>query len=179
MNPGQPISVSASGGRFVADDISDIPDTMDVLWEFPDFVMTWMHTSGNSYHFALGNPPDRGRRLGVIFQGAKGTLLATYGTHEIVSEGDALKDVPIPPESIPPSPGHDREFLDSIKSRQQPTCNFDYHLPLAISIDLAHLALHTGRKLHWDAEKGEIVGDKEANALITPKYRKPWVFPKV
>ena len=179
MDPGQPLAVSASGGRFVADDIGDIPDTLDVLWEFPGLTISWMNTAGNSYNFNFGAPPNRGRRLGVIFHGTNGTLLADYGTHTIVSEGDALKDAPPPEPSIPPSPGHDREFLDAIKTRRQPPCNFDYHLPIAIALTLAHMSLDTGCKLHWDAEKGQIIGDKKANAFAKPKYRKPWTFPKV
>jgi len=182
MDPGQPLSAVATGGRFVADDISDIPDTVDVLWEFPGFNMTWTNTCGNSFDFGFSDGPvsaSRGRALGVMFHGTKGTLLGNYGWHRIVSEADALTDVPPPEPSIPSSPGHDREFLDAIKTREQPPCNFDYHLPIAVSIDLAHIALNVGRKVRWDAEKGKIIDDKEANALVTPKYRKPWVFPKV
>jgi predicted dehydrogenase len=179
MNPSEPLAVSASGGRFVADDISDIPDTMDVIWEFPGFVMTWMHTSGNSFNFDFGGPPDRGRRLGVIFHGTKGTLLGDYNTFKIVPEGDALKDIPMPEPSIPPSPGHHREWLDAIKTREQPLCNLDYHLPIATAIDLAHVSLKVGRKLYWDSSESKVIGDKEANALLIPKYRKPWTFPKV
>lgn len=179
MNPGQPQAVSASGGRFVADDISDIPDTMDVLWEFPGFTMTWMHTSGNSFNFDFGGPPDRGRRLGVMFHGTKGTLLGDYNTCKVISEGDALTNVPMPEPSIPSSPGHYREWLDGIKTRNQPLCNFDYHLPIATTIDLAHVALKVGRKIHWDATDGKVIRDKEANSLLTPKYRQPWTFPKI
>jgi hypothetical protein len=31
-----------------------------------------------------------------------------------------------------------------------------------------------GRKVHWDAEKGQIKDDAEANKLIVPEYRAPW-----
>jgi hypothetical protein len=34
--------------------------------------------------------------------------------------------------------------------------------------------MKTGRKIVWDAEKEEIVGDPEANALLVRPYRKPW-----
>lgn len=182
MACGQPKSAQATGGRFVADDMSDIPDTMDVLWEFDGFNMTWTNTCWNSYNFGVSDAPsaaNRGRALGVAFHGTKGTLLANYGWHRVVSEGDALADFQPPAPTIPSSPGHDREFLDAIKTREQPSCNFDYHLPIAVSIDLAHIALKIGRKVYWDAEKGQIIGDKEANALVNPVYRKPWVFPKV
>jgi len=31
-----------------------------------------------------------------------------------------------------------------------------------------------GRKLKWDPVKEQIIGDDEANALVTPKMRSPW-----
>jgi hypothetical protein len=31
-----------------------------------------------------------------------------------------------------------------------------------------------GRALKWDAEKEEVINDREANALLTRPYRKPW-----
>jgi len=174
MAPSEPVAVSASGGRFVADDISDIPDTMDVLWEFPDFTMSWIHTSCNSFNFGFGDPPDTGRRLGVLFHGTKGTLMADYFWHQIVSEGDRLKDVAPPAPSIPPSPGQGREFLDGIRSRKQPNCSFEYHAPLAIALNLGHLALYSGSRVRWDATEGRIVGNRKADRLVHPNYRKPW-----
>lgn len=177
MEPGEPLAVSASGGRFIADDISDIPDTMDVLWEFPDFTMSWIHTSCNSFNFGFGKPPDGGRRLGVMFHGSNGTLMADYGTHKVVPEGDRMKDFQPPPPSIPSSPGHEREFLDSIKSRKDPSCSFANHLPLATALNLGHVALNAGRKIQWNSKEGKIIGDRNTERFAYPNYRKPWRLP--
>jgi len=177
MEPGEPISVSASGGRFVADDISDIPDTMTVLWEYPGFTMNWIHTSCNSYNFGFGGPPDCGRRLGVMFHGTQGTLMSDYFWHQVVSEGDRLKDFQPPAESIPPSPGHEREFLDAVKTRKQPSCSFEYHVPLAITLNLGQIAFDTGRKIRWDSKAGRAIGDREVERALQPNYRKPWKLP--
>jgi hypothetical protein len=35
-----------------------------------------------------------------------------------------------------------------------------------------------GRTLEWDAEKGVVVGDEPANALLRRPYRAPWVHPE-
>jgi predicted dehydrogenase len=177
MNPGEPKAVSASGGRYVLDDVSDIPDTMDVLWEYDGFTMTWMHTSCNGFNFGFGGPPDGGRRLAVVFQGTNGTLIGDYGSNQIYADGEKLKDFKAPAPSIPSSPGQDRELLDSIKSRKLPLCSFEYHQPMAVALDLAHISLHTGRKIHWDAKTGKVVGDPEAQKMCTPDYRKPWALP--
>ena len=174
---GEPKAVSASGGRYALDDGSDIPDTLDVLWEYDGFTMSWIHTSCNGFNFGFGGAPDGGRRLAVMFHGTNGTLIGDYGSYQIISDGDKLKDYKAPAPSIPSSPGHDREFLNSIKSRELPSCSFEYHQPLALALDLAHVSLQTGRKLHWDTTAGKVIGDPEAERLCTPTYRKPWVLP--
>ncbi len=177
MEPGEPIAVSASGGRFVADDIGDIPDVLNVLWEYPGFVMSWIHTACNSFNFGFGPAPDRGRRLSVMFHGNNATLCGDYGARQIVPEGDRLNDAKEPEPSILPSPGHEREFLDSIKSRVQPSCSFEYHVPLAVTLTLGHIALRTGRKIRWDPKNHRVIGDREADRLCHPNYRKPWRLP--
>jgi hypothetical protein len=104
--------------------------------------------------------------------------MGDYGSYQLIPEGDRLKDVQMPAASIPPSPGHDREFLDSIKSRKQPSCSFEYHVKMAMALTLGHIALNSGQKIHWDAEKGEIIGGRDLRAMAYPNYRKPWQLPK-
>jgi hypothetical protein len=38
--------------------------------------------------------------------------------------------------------------------------------------------MQVGRTLAWDAEKGRIHDDSEANRLLRRKYRAPWVHPE-
>ena len=64
-------------------------------------------------------------------------------------------------ECEPPSPGHEREFVDAIKSRAECSCSFARHLPMHTALNLAHLSLQLGRKLHWDEAKWEVTGDPE------------------
>lgn len=177
MDPGEPTAISAAGGRFVADDIGDIPDVLEVLWEYPTFVMSWIHSACNSFNYGYGAPPDRGRRLSVMFHGNNATLCADYGSRQIIPEGDRLSNITEPAPTIPPSPGHEREFLDAIKSRVQPSCSFEYHVPLAVTLTLGHIALKTGRKIRWDPKNHKVVGDQEAERLCYPNYRKPWRLP--
>jgi len=177
MDPGEPVAVSASGGRFVANDMGDIPDVLNVMWEYPGFVMSWVHTACNSFNFGFGPAPDGGRRLSVMFHGNNATLCGDYGDRKIFPEGDRLKDVNEPEPSIPKSPGHEREFLDSIKSRVQPPCSFEYHVPLATALNLGHIALRTGRKVKWDPKNHRVIGDREADRLCHANYRKPWRLP--
>jgi len=170
---GQPLAVSASGGRFATTSLADVPDTLHVLWEFPNLTMTWTMMQHNAFHFGVGGP-GAGRQLGIVFHGKDATLIASYGLCEVVDRAGRPVLGQSYPVSTRRSPGHEREFLDSVKSRQQPSCHFEAHLPLHTALNLGHVALKAGRKIRWDAEKGQVIGDREANRFVTPEYRAPW-----
>ena len=69
---------------------------------------------------------------------------------------------------------HARNFLDCVKSRNQPVSDLESGHRVAATCHLANLSLKTGRKLVWDGEKEQIVGDPEANQLLVRPYRAPW-----
>jgi hypothetical protein len=89
-----------------------------------------------------------------------------------------MKNLQSPPPSVPPSPGHEREWLDCIKSRQQPSCNVFYHTHVDVPIGLSLLSLKLGRSIRFDPIKERIIGDSDAAQRAVPKYRAPWKFPK-
>jgi len=178
LDLGYPVNTSSSGGRFVLKDDGDAYDHHEVLWQYPNLTMTWMSSLTNSYDFAMRGDVDPARRLGIYFHGANGTLYANYGMFRIFAEGDKMKGKEAPPPSIPPSPGHEREWLDCIKSRQQPTVSVFYHVRVDVPIVLSLLSLKLGRSIRFDPATERIVGDAEAARLAVPKYRDPWKFPE-
>ena len=167
---------SCSGGRFTIRDVGDVSDTQEVLWQYPDRTMTWSMSMVNSFGFDFGRG-SVARRLGMYFHAVNGTLFADYGMHEIVPEGGRLKDAEPPGRSIEPSKGHEREWLDCIGSRKQPSCNADYHAKIDVAIGLANVSYRLQRSVRFDAESERIVGDAEAAGLARPVYRDPWKFP--
>jgi predicted dehydrogenase len=173
-----PRQVSCSGGRFVIQDDGDAPDVQEVLWQYPNAVMTWMGMLANSYGFDLHGKPVPTRRLGVYFHGVNGTMYCNYGMYKIVPEGNRMDGAAPPERSIPPSPGHEREWLDCIKTRQQPSCAVSYHTKIDVPIVLANLSLRLGRSIRFDPATRKIAGDEEAARLAVPVYRDPWKFPK-
>lgn len=178
LDLGYPLVTSSSGGRFILKDDGDAYDQHEVLWQYPKLTMTWMSSLTNSYGFDLHGEPVPQRRLGIYFHGNNGTMYANYGMYKIVPEGDKMAGAQPPPKSIPPSPGHEREWLDCIKSRQQPSCNVAYHVRVDVPIVLSLLSLKLGRSIRFDPAKEQIVGDREAAKLAIPQYRSPWKFPK-
>jgi predicted dehydrogenase len=177
LDLGYPLVTSASGGRLVLRDDGDAYDHHEVLWRYPNLTLTWMMSLTNSYGFDLQGDPQPRTRLGVYFHGANGTLYADYlGACKIVPEGDALQGKPAPPPSIPPSPGQEREWLDCIKTRQQPSCSVFHHIKVDVPIALSVLSLRLGRSIRFDPVKETIVGDAEAARRAVPEYRAPWKF---
>ncbi|MHB8523403.1 MAG: Gfo/Idh/MocA family protein [Limisphaerales bacterium] len=173
---GVPTVTSCSGGRYVIHDDGDAPDTQEVVWQYPNRTMTWMMSCCNSFAFDFGRGTPA-RRLGIYFHAVNGTLFTDYGKYEIVPEGDLLKDASPPPESIAPSPGHEREWLDCVKSRKEPSCSVNYHYKVNLAIALANLSYKLGRSIHFDSKTEKIVDDPKAAKLARPVYRDPWRFP--
>ena len=173
---GCPTSVTAAGGRYATSSIADVPDTFDVLWEFPDMVMTWTLMQSSSFNFGVG-AAGGGRKLGIVFDGTEGTLLANYGVCQVLDKQGNLvvgKEYPV---AAPPSPGHEREFIDGVLNRTECSCSFANHLPMHTALNLAHVALKLERKLRWDAASWQVVGDAEANELIKPPYENGYSLP--
>jgi len=198
-----PTEVSSSGGRFIIKDDGDAYDNHEVLWRYPQMTMTWMSSLTNSYGFDFHGRPEPERRLGIYFHGVNGTMFANYGEHRIIPEGRNfdpfikadvaarkqardytariqynIRELKPLENSLPVVDVHEREWLDCVKSRKQPSCNPAYHVRVDVPIVLSLLSYKLGRSIRFDPETEKIVGDPEAARLSVPKYRDPWKFPE-
>ena len=162
-----PKSVSAAGGRWGLDDIGETPNTLQVVSEYPNLLLTWtLAPNGRPGFDAMGSS--------VIFQGSQATLVTNYNRYEVYVKGKKEDDFQPPPKSIPDSPGHVREFLDAIKSRKETSCHVEYgHLVTKGGL-LANIAYRTGERLYWDDAQERFIGHTIANRYVTRRYRKPW-----
>ena len=174
---GYPTEISATGGRYIIKDDSDAYDNHEVIWRYPNLTMTWMQSSTNSYGFDFLRGQESSRRLGIYLHGVNGTLYTDYNSHKILPEGDRMKGMVTPPKTIAPSPGHELEWVECIKSRKQPSCNPGYHIKVDAPIELSVLSMKLGRSIKFDPDTEQIVGDKEAARLAIPEYRASWKFP--
>ena len=68
-----PLAVCASGGKYVLSDLSDTPDTLEVVYDYPGF--THVYTARR----CCTNAGFRGRDHGMEFQGSDGTLVLDRG----------------------------------------------------------------------------------------------------
>lgn len=70
--------------------------------------------------------------------------------------------------------GHQRNFLDCIKSRQPTVTPVETAHRSATPGHLALIAMMLNRPIKWDPEKEVIIGDAEASKLLSRDYRGPW-----
>ncbi|MCW3055938.1 MAG: iolG 4 [Chthonomonadales bacterium] len=72
------------------------------------------------------------------------------------------------------SPGHWREFLDSVKSRRQTLCPLETGHRAASIGHLGQIAMLTGRKLHWNPDTEQFKDDSTATRMLSTPMRAPW-----
>jgi predicted dehydrogenase len=75
---------------------------------------------------------------------------------------------------LPISPGHQRQFLDCVKSRGKTLTPVEVAHRSQTPGHLGYIASVVGRKLKWDAAKQDFVGDAEASKLLSRPMRAPW-----
>jgi predicted dehydrogenase len=166
-----PKTVASSGGKYVLDDISETPDSQLAVYEFPGYMMVWEHKSG------LGVGLN-GRPWGVSWSGTEGTILLNDSGWELVVEKKKGNLEPMKkPGSGDPRPAHVRNFLECVKSRQQPVLNLEVAHHVSTVAHLGNIAYRSGHKLVWDAKNERVVDDPAANGLVGVRYREPWKLP--
>ncbi|HMJ64969.1 MAG TPA: gfo/Idh/MocA family oxidoreductase, partial [Candidatus Binatia bacterium] len=74
---------------------------------------------------------------------------------------------------------HMRDFLGAIQKRSKPVADIEQGTASSIASILANISMQLGRTLTVDYEKGQVVGDEEANKLLRRPYRAPWVHPEM
>lgn len=113
--------------------------------------------------------------IGALFIGRDGMLWTTYGAYKLYPE-EKFKDFKAPPQTIPKSIGHHKEFFEACKTGGPTTCDFSYSGPLSESVQLGTVAYRVGKGFEWDAANLKAVGCPEADQLINPPYRKGWTL---
>ncbi len=73
-----------------------------------------------------------------------------------------------------PATFHVRDFLNCVKTRSQPRANAEVACYSHIACHATNIAIFLGRRLHFDPQKHEFIGDAEANRLRSEALREPW-----
>lgn len=72
--------------------------------------------------------------------------------------------------------GEQRNFLDCVKSRRAPYFPAEIGHRCATVMHIGNIAMELGRKLTWNPEREEFVGDQVANSRRSRFMREPWTL---
>ncbi len=166
-----PISVAAEGPQVHPE---TAPLGLIVRYKFPArgsqpaLNFTWYSDQMVPTEIAGARVPGSG----VMFIGSQGMMFADYSKYRLFPAED-FADFQPPPQTIPPSIGHHREWLKACREGTPTTCNFGYSGPLTETVLLGNVAYRSGQKFNWDGEK--MTSDNAAaNAFLTKEYRSGW-----
>ncbi len=163
----QPLHSVEATGTAPKEGIWDCPVDMEVKYEFkdPDWTMYWLQPG----------EPQRGAGYGATYLGEKGNLIVTGGDGGCGTEEKAMQYTP-PSDGVQPykSPGHERDWLNCMKTREKPIMHIDAGLAVANLCILGNISYILGRELRWDAETNRVIGDAEANRMLARPNRTPW-----
>lgn len=135
------------------------------------------------YDGGLKPSPDvlDGRELpgsGVVLIGEKGRLFSPddNGTSYELLPRDRFENYQKPAPTLPRSPGHHAEWIEACKGGAPAMSNFDYAAALTEMLLLGNLALLTGERIYFDAEKMRAINCPAADYWIDKPYRKGWTL---
>ena len=194
-----PEAVTAIGGKFAGiDDNREIPDTLEVIWKYPnDVLVTFSQFNATAAQWSLPG-------CEVEIRGTKGTLYLFGDGYEIVPDVIKVKEFPartplnrdldreyregakpviegkkVRGKSTADTTYHARNFIDCVKSRKKPNCDIMTGHRSTTATLIANIALKTNSLLKWDGKSERFTNNDEANKYLSNKYRSPYSLPQI
>jgi predicted dehydrogenase len=192
------LSVVATGGRFTLKDDGQMPDVLQVTYEYPGFVLCYETLNING-HGLGGRTPDlkyymmRGqddRPHGEAFYGTNGALFCDRIGFEIYPEPKAYANQDLYQARSARPEGfrmerkqvqardttdlHAKNFIECIRSRQRPAADVEIGHRSTTVPHLGNIAYKTKKKLIWDASTEDFKDAPDASRLLGREARKPW-----
>jgi predicted dehydrogenase len=190
-----PLSVAALGGKFAVADNREVPDTLEVVWQYPgNTLVTFTQINANA-------APGGGRAGPEIeFRGTKGTLYLYGKGYEVVPDvltpnefvartpvdrdlekgyrkGAKAEISPVKGEGDADTTHHARNFLDCVKSREACHCDIEVGHRDTTAALIGNIAHKSKAVLEWDAKAERFTNSESANKLLRYEYRAPHKFP--
>ena len=177
--PGLPMSVVSTGGKYVYNDDQETPNTQIATFNYGDaeimFEVRGLQTGNEG-----GIAADRGggNVIGNLFYGGEGWMMLDGGGFQVY-KGDPAKKI-MDEKAARDENAHFQNFIDCVKSRDKSKLNAEVAIGVQ-SANLVHLAnasYRVGKELKFDEKTLTFPGEKEATALLTRKYRAPYIVPE-
>ena len=134
-------------------------------------------TAANEWNGAVADP--KGQQHGVKFEGADGWIWVTRGSIEASNPEFLTTPLAADGTRLYESNDHMGNFFDCIRTRKAPICEAEIGHRSASLCHLGVLSLRLGRKLQWNPETEQFIGDDDANHWVRRELRKPWSYDAV
>ncbi|MBX3418533.1 MAG: Gfo/Idh/MocA family oxidoreductase [Pirellulaceae bacterium] len=129
-------------------------------------------TYANGVKIVGANREPRGLKI----VGSEGSLFVHIHGGELNAEPASLleqRDLGI---DLGRSPGHHLDFINAVKSRQQPLAHAEIGCRTATLCHLLNVAMLVEAPVRWDPQQERVIDNPEAASLLMPKMREPWTL---
>jgi len=160
MDASGPVSFEGRG-TFAPEGTTDTPITWHVECEY---------ASGTRMIFTTLNEAP----FGITFEGTEGTVFVNRG--EFWTKPESIGKETIGPDEtrLYRSDDHHRNFLDCIRNRRPTVAPVEAGHRSQTVCCLSDIAIRLGRKIRWDPVHERVLGDPEANRMLSRAVRSPW-----
>jgi predicted dehydrogenase len=184
-----PTGITAIGARHLIQDNTEIPDTLEITWEYANFIATYENRQCNNNSLFKHD-------YGIEFHGTDATMFLDREGFEVFPEpapakyylerhhGATEKDVP---EDYGKAPAikmelvddgllnHVGNLLECMRTRKRPNSDIEFGHRSSSACILGNVALRTKERLAWDVANQTLVkGSPTAQKLFGREYRAPW-----
>ncbi len=186
-DPGFPTSVYCAGGRFAFDDTREMPDYQMVTYDYGNFVLTLQAGDNTPFMSKTSTEIRHGDDFPEWSQNS--TKIEILGTKQKMVVGRMgggwqvfeKNNLIVAQESGKfPLEKHMANFIDCVRTRQQPNAGIIEGHKSTVLIHLANLSYRAGKKqLLFSPEFETITNNKTAQDLAVGTYRKGYEIPDI
>ena len=117
---------------------------------------------------------------GALYEGDKGVLVADFRSRLLYPLGNNAALTYYKPRTeaslIPEMGNFQKQWINACKGDLKTSCDFEYSGNMIETMLLGMVAYRVGRKIQYDSAAGKVIGDAEADALLSRKYRDGWTL---
>ena len=184
-----PTGIVGIGTKHLILDNTETPDTLEISWEYPNFIATYEYRECNNNSLFKQD-------YGITFHGTDATMFLDRNGFAVYPEpapssvylerhpSATEKDIP---EDYGKAPAmkmervddgllnHVGNLLDCMRSRKHPVSDIEHGHRSSSTCILGNVAIRTRESLQWDvANQSLLKGSPAAHKLLDREYRAPW-----
>jgi predicted dehydrogenase len=163
MGEDRPLSIQGLGLSITGLSSGD-QQTLEVVYEFKGGTLTWSQAPFENY---------AGKGYGTLFQGTKGKLTVNRESYVVDPPGLA-PDYKSEGEFFIRLEEHHTNFFECMRTRDLPAADVEIGHRAGTACLLGNIAIDLKRRLVWDGDGEEFIGDEQANRHLYRPYRAPW-----